>query len=116
MTKKTATALQEARAQAEFWRKAHDRVSRQLELLLQLQARSAGPAAKPKAPRLPEDVEASAVERAQQAAVDRHKRQRATFIENAKTHLMNAEGADPVAAAKEAARLWDQATDFHPEG
>jgi hypothetical protein len=115
MTKRKPTALQEARAQAEFWRKAHDRVSRQLELLLQLQARAAGPEAKPKAPRAPADVEAAAVERAQAAAIDRHKKNRASFVANASKQLQ-ADGHDPVAAAKEAARLWDAATDFQSEG
>lgn len=116
MTKKKApTALERARQDADFWRKAHDRVSRQLELVLRLQERQAGPVAKPKAPRAPEDVEAAAVDRAQRAALDRAVKQRTAFIANAKAGLMK-EGADAVAAEREAARLWDQANDSHPEG
>lgn len=115
MTKKKPSALEEARAQAEFWRKAHDRVSRQLELVLKLQERQAGPLAKPKAPRAPADVEAAAVDRAQKAVIERHARNRQAFVTNASKHLIT-EGLDSVAAGREAARLWDQATDFQPEG
>jgi hypothetical protein len=100
---------------ADHWRLAYERTAAQLELALQLLQRAAGPAPHPRAPRAPEDVEASAVQRAEEKAIERARANERDFVERAAADLVQ-KGADPVHAKREAQALWQAATDFHPEG
>lgn len=101
---------------ADHWREAYERTARQLEIVLELQLRAAGPQAHPKAPHAPEDVESVALQRAEEKALERAKKHERDFIQRATTDFIKTKGMDPIAAEREAKLLWQSATDFHPAG
>jgi hypothetical protein len=116
MTTGEASKPPRAKSAADHWREAYERTARQLEIVLELQLRAAGPQAQPKAPHAPEDVESLALQRAEERAIERAKKAEREFVQRATTDFITNKGMDPVAAEREAKLLWQAATDFHPAG
>ena len=106
------TIEDELREQLAYERARSDRNEKRLDKLIASITREPKPIAVKKA-RAPEDVEGNAVRRAEVTAVERQHKE---FVTRATNDLVKKRGLDAVAAAKEAERLYREATDQHPAG